>query len=761
MARTISQIFSPPPASRVFAPLLNALDDDSLHVDPAVFMETIGPIFLQHFNATIPRRITKPIGSKHGDAQITYYVLSHGRHRGGPYAYRLISIDTAGKLEIIDTKRLPDESDIFGRQSFRHSGLSRLKAKQTADFKNRRDSLVKYGGAYADMAADLNSYDGLFDAIFDKFRMLDRVFKRVRSSAEWVSDLRFIEDDETSYFKGSNSSRESVVDDMLREAEDLIGTRQEDMPKCDFIKRLLLQCLDDFDAEMGRAAKEILSEIRNGLNREVMDILAVNPSGVTTRNYALLTRSKKPEVPELWRQAARACPIILLLRDRLLRDQNLLEMAQGGFNPDHVVTYYFGVTKPQRIAYYKGLTEETVGLHNAERLRQLAYHLEKLDGIYPDPQCPEDWNNLATLVDAANHIAMIVDRPSERVLRDLINTDERDPAATIYRHFSMKDRGRFASISNLIDWKERIVASVLVPKVMVESRKRELSIPLQHIFYIVAGETTPRRDLNNSLSRPQRRAIMQFREGHSFLGQFFDGVAASTLLDTAHEFATHKLDWDEAVRDRILSNRLFENGIQYPFPSLPEIRQLDDLDTVTPIRGMDELLKECLDLKDFSVMNYGHRVAREAIHFVAVRGPDARTRAIACLEEPKGPFEPWTIRDIVTDPASHRNASARVLVERYITHEDFLKNADVEKLRTARATLRESLVSRVHDRELMGFKVGNISERRGVLEALNPYIKVAGGWSIDRDGCIDAPKLNAMVDALLRGVGPYYPKFAA
>ncbi|NBX65577.1 MAG: hypothetical protein EBQ96_01100 [Proteobacteria bacterium] len=764
MAKNIFDMLAPPPHWRVFEPLLRELGDETWRIDPLGFMEAIGPAFLQHASATMPRRITKPLGGKRSPNQVTHYILSHGRHRGGPYAYRIISIDHAGSIGIADTTRLPDESDIFGRQAGAHSGLSKLKARQASHDKDPRDTLTKFGGAYADMATGLTTYDALFDGIFEKHRLLERVVRRVQSSSTWVSDLSFIEDDDLPLFKGSHSSRNAVVDEMMKAAKDLIGTRFDDMPKRDFIKRKLYECLENFDAEMGRAAHGVVAEIRRQLDREAMEIMAVNPSGVTTRNYGLLTRSRKADIPPLWREAARACPIILLMQDRLLRDQELLQMAEGGFDPDKVVSYYFGATDPQRLEFYKSLTEETVGLHNAERLQYLARHLEKLDGLLPDPKNPKDWDTLATLVDAANHIAMILGRDSDRVLRDLINSDEREPTDTIYRHFSLRDRGgRFSSIMNLGDWRDFIISRVLVPKVLVESQKRNLNIPIRHIFYMVAGDPKMRRDLSDHIRIDQSRAIEGFRKEHSFLAEFFEGMSADRLLDSAHSFGTHKLAWEQQIKDRLLSNRLYESAAEFLFPALPEIRDLDEFDTVTPIRRMDELLKECRDLQDFSLMNLGHLVAKkdEGVHFVTVRGRDKQTRAIACIEEPKGPFDAWKIRDIVTDPAPHRNASARGLVERYISHERFLEHADVEQLSIARTKLQDSLLSRAKDRELMGFKVGDAAERHGVLEAMNPYIKVAGGWRIDPDGCIDAPKLNAMVAALLRQVGPHYPKLAA
>jgi hypothetical protein len=762
MSKAFFDMLAPPPHWRVFEPLLRELGDDTMRIDPAAFMAAIGPVFLQHANATMPRRITKPLGGKRGQHQIAHYILSHGRHQGGPYAYRIISVDSLGNIGVADTTRLPDESDIFGRQVGAQSGINKLKARLTNPDKDPRDTLVKFGGRHTSMASGLNTYDALFDGIFEKHRVLERIMRRVQSYSSWVSDLGFIASDAPNLFHGSPSSREAVVIDMLKAAEEIIGTRYEDMPKRKFIKEKLAACLEGFDRDMGEASADVIEEVRGRLDPEAMELMAVNPSGITTRNYALLTRSKKPEIPQLWRAAVRNCPIILLLRDRRISDQDLLKLAEDGFDPDRLVSYYFDVTDQRRIDFYKSQTEETVGLGNAERLHYLARYLEKLDGLLPDPESPKDWDRLSTLVDAANHIAMILGRDSDRVLRDLINTDERDPDQTIYRHFKLRDRsGRFSSVMNLSDWRDFIISRVLVPKVLVESRKRNLNIPLRHIFYMVAGDPKMRRDLSGHIRAEQSRAIAEFQKGHSFLGEFFEGTSASTLLDSVFAFGTHKLEFEQAIRDRLLSNRLYENAAEHPFPVLPMVHGLDEFDTVTPIRRMDELLKECRDMQDFSLMNLGHLVSKEGLHFVSVRGPDARTRAIACIEEPDGPLGRWKIRDIATDPVPHRNASAKGLVERYIAHEQFLAYADVEQLARARSKLQESLLSRAKDRELMGFKVGDAPERRGVLEAMNPYIKVSGGWRIDADGCIDAPKLNAMVGALLRETGPYYPKLTA
>ncbi|MBU6235495.1 MAG: hypothetical protein KGQ41_06590 [Alphaproteobacteria bacterium] len=758
MSKSAFDSFAPPPAWRVFEPLLRELDDDTLRIDPVTFMAAIMPAFLRHANAMVPRKITKPIGGKRQDTSITHYVFSFGCMRGGPYAYRLISVDTEGRLEMLDATRLPDDSELFGRHANAHTTLSKLNSKRKSGKTDPRDKLETFGGKFADMFTTTSTTDGRFDALFEKHRMLDRLVRHIRSSSEWVSDMRFIVNTEHNRFYGANAGRDAVIAEMLKDAEEVIGTRAEDMPKRAFIKKLLQHCLQDFDEAMAEACKDLLQEIKGRLNGDVIDILSINPSGVTTRNYSLLTRNKKPEASALWRQAARACPIILLMQDRTLSTHELLGMAQGGFNPDRVVTHYFGVTKPERLAFYKSLREANIGTGNAERVKQLGYYLEQLGGLFPDPQTPAEWDKLATLVDAAQGIAPIVGRDTIRVLRDLMNTGDQTPEQTIYRYFTLRDHYRYASISNLFDWKARIVASVLVPKIVVASKKRGINIPLQHIFHMVSADSASRREIAGTLSKPQRRAIERFNEEQSFLGVIFEGVSALRLLETAHEFAVHRHDWDEAVKDRIYSNRLFENGIQYPFPSLPEIHGIDEFDSVVPIRRMDELLKECLDLRDFTIMQSGHRIAKEPIHFVSVRSNDARTCAIACLLEPQGPMGHWTIRDIVSVPQEHRNRAVRDVVERYIRHPDFLKNIDLANLANKRMALRQSLVSRAQDRELMGFKVGNISERRAILEALSPYVRIAGGWKIDGDGCIDAPKINAVTDALLRAVGPVYQR---
>lgn len=756
MAKSVFDQFAPPPHWRVFEPLLRELDDDTMRIDTVAFMEKIGPIFLDHANAMVPRVISKPLGGKRIDASVRHHMICLGRSRGGPYGYRIVSTDSSGKIEILDTARLPDESEIFGRQGQIHGALAKLKQRQTDAAADPRDSYTKHGGEHAAMFTNMTLTDARLDAIFDKHRLADRLYRRVRSAAQWQTDMRFIETPDAEDFAGTEDAREQVAAEMMRAVEKIVGDSYADQPRRAYIKNMLIECLRSFDAAMGRAAADMLQGVRKNLDREVMDILAINPSGTTARNYALLTRGKDPETPRLWRETVRACPVILLMRDRRLSTEELHAMARGGYDPDRAVTHYFGVTNPERIAFYKGLTEESIGLHNAERLRQLGGYLEKLDGALPDPACPEDWDNLATLVDAAHGIAATIDRDPLRVLQDLISHDDRGPEATIYRHFSMREGRHFSSIANLRDWKERLVTSVIAPKIVVESQKRGLRIPLHHIFYMVSGGQMEQREMNASMHKRLRRTVDEFNAEQSFMGVIFEGVAASNLLDTAFEFATNRHSWDEKIKDRVLSNRLFEQGNQYAFPFLPEISGIDEFYHVSPIRTMADLLKECADLQDFSLMYLGHRVAKEPLHFISVRSPGARTCAILCIEEPKGPFEPWTVRDAAVANNERRNRFFEDLATAYMTHDDFLRHATPDRLGHARAKLRETLVSRAMDRELMGFKVGNISERREVLEALKSYVKISGGWSIDADGCISAPKINAVTDALLRAVSPFY-----
>jgi|GEM_PF-4696892 len=719
MATSFLQQFGPPKHWAVFQNVLDVLVDD-LRVDPVLFMERISPAFLRHADATKPFHFRAETRSKHKLNFTDYTVVCKGMGRQGTYEYRVTSIDNNHNLGVLDLRRVMDDQKLIGNKKT---------VKPITSTQDRFQRMLT--------------------------RHLTGLYRRLPDSSSWVSDLWFLEDADASGFQSMDFAREMTVKDMMKSLDGLVGHRFSDVTFRNYLQKLLTDALEKYDASQKPVTKALLRDAATRLDRDAIKLLTANPSSLTASNYRWLTDHENPKALPARRALVAACPILLLVGERTDMPSVSQAVSEDRFNVDQFIARTLHAHTPERLQFYKDMREQEIGLDNARILPRIAHYLAHAPHGVTLPNTPDEWAHIGGLVSTAHGIAPIIQRDSLRVFADLVSTSSYEGEGNVARYFNMQSGGKPQSIADMAALRSRLALSVMAPKIMAEAQKRDLKVPLSDIFYIVAGNEFVKRGAVIGMNKKLVETIDAFNGQRNIMGHFFDGAPVDALLSAAFDFSTHRGSWDEKLREMIITSRLFEHAADYEWPHLPTIEMPENMYTVVPLKNQAELFQECYDTGS-DLWREGRRAVSEGVHFVSIRNNGIKISATAMICEPRDAAGEWTIERVDRAEGDIRNTHYRNVVEEYLMHPDFIRSVHSNKFDSLRVRLRNTLVSRAKDNELMGLRADSPRERAAILNALRPYIKSAENWEIDQNGCFSAPKINAITNTLLTNIAPFY-----
>lgn len=715
MSNPLLKQFALPAHWSVFDSVLAELDDGIPPIDTVAFMERVGPAYLRYADATTAFSFRVTTRRKHSKTHVDHLVLPKGIGRQGTYEYRVASIGPDGSIEINDFRRVMDDRKLIGN-------------KKVPPISGTPD---RFARMFARGTGWLTS--------------------RLRDHTTAIEDMRFLDTTDTSDFVDLTYARARAADEMLDALDDILGQRYADMPLRQYLRGLLVAAMATEDAAKAVAAKHLIHETAARLDADVFGLLRETPSGFTVANYNWLADAEKPAILAARKKLIATCPILLLTEERSEPNP-----ARNAADIDAHIARIFHA--PHNTGFYKGLREKAIGAENARILPRISAYLAEKPDTAPLPKTPADWSHLAGLVSTADGIAPIIQRPPLRVFTDLASIGTYDGQSSLARYFSLRSSGGAPqSIADMAALKARLVASVIVPKIAVEAQKRDLTIPVSNIFYMASGSDFVTR--SNVLSMPRKliETIDGFNASRTIMGHMYDGVPVGDLLDAALSFGTHRGSWDEHLKEKAITNRLFENAAAYSWTALPNVDMPDTSYTVMPIRNQAELLQECYETGS-DMWREGRRAITEGMHFVSIRSHGTKIMGTAMLMEPREPSDDWKIERVDTADNNMRNVYLQSVVDDYLAHPDFINGVSGLKFANTRERLYGQVMARAKDADLMGLKANTARDRAAILQALRPYIKSAEDWQIDINGCYSAPKINAVTDALLREVAPHYAR---
>jgi len=719
MEKTFLQKFGPPKHWAVFQNVLDALHDD-LRSDPVLLMERISPAFLRHADATKPFHFRVEPRGKHKSNFTDYTVVCKGMGRQGTYEYRVISVDKNRNLDVLDLRRVMDDQKLIGKKK---------NVKPITSTQDRFQRMLT--------------------------RHLTGLYRRLPDSSSWVSDLWFLEDADTSGFQSMEFAREVTVKEMMKSLDGVVGDRFSDMKFRAYLQNLLTEALEKYDASQKPVTKQLLRDAASLLDREAIRLLTANPSSLTSSNYHWLTDQTRPKALPARRALVAACPILLLVGERTEMPSVSQAVSEDRFDVDQFIARTLYAHTPERLQFYKNMREHEIGLTNARILPRIAHYLAHAPNDVTLPKTPDEWAHIGGLVSTAHGIAPIIERDSLRVFADLVSTSSYEGEGSVARYFNMQSGGKPQSIADMAALRSRLALSVMAPKIMAEAQKRDLKMPLSDIFYIVAGKEFVKRGTVIGMNKKLVETIDAFNSQRNIMGHFFDGAPVDALLSAAFDFSTHRGSWDEKLREMIITSRLFEHAADYEWPHLPTIEMPESMYTVVPLKNQAELFQECYETGS-DLWREGRRAVSEGVHFISIRNNGIKISATAMICEPRGVSGEWIIERIDRADGDIRNIHYRSVIEEYLMHPDFVRSVHSDKFDSLRARLRNTLISRAKDNELMGLRADSPRERAAVLNALRPYIKSAENWEIDQNGCFSAPKINAITNTLLTNIAPFY-----
>ncbi len=707
----LSALFNTPPDWA--APLLAAIGDGDF-VDPAFVLERIKPFFDEYENLTRPRQFSRTTGKGARPVTSDFYVYCHGfQHRH--FTYRIVRTTSHGHVQAMDVMRWMADAELF-----RPSAVLQYKRKREAlaDLSNRMEASLERG------------FEG--------------IKRTLGQHARWVTDIRFLHTQASNSARGVAASHGAIADQMREAVADIVGDR----PRMgDWLRTQFVEMLDRF-AETRQADNDrIVARARAGLDENVMRIMAPNPSAQTLDNYNWLTRHKSPE----WRQAAAAfCPVVLLThgyQERLSQFEGLRHAPDDG----RIVAEMFGAA-PDRIAFYRGLTEAHVGADNVRDLPALARFAEKTGYARTTAlDTPEAWGALANTIAASRDVSALLERTAEDVFVEysrtpgLIHHDRRQ------RHMQLEDMRIL---------KNRIVTFGLVPRLVVQARLAGFPLPVTHALYIASGTDLIDRSQAFQIPGKARQALDDIRSGGATGGTMINTILRDASLNALHReshgYGTHMGEYDRHLRELIITNRLAEHGADYPWAPLPVVEMTDDGYTVIPLNSQADLFKNALHADN----DYWRR-APEAIvdgtHFVALRRRGGFTDATAVIHEPAEEGGAWEVADITPSATGRRRNALRETVEAYLLTPEFLDTVDLRHIRQTRESLYRTLSSRANGNERIGLSdMRDMEERKMKLRMLAAHWPLAEDFDIDEFGCISTPLIDRLTRDAIGAIAPYY-----
>lgn len=706
--KSLMDQFNQPPEWSVFDRLRDEFDD----IKATRLIERLTSVLEAYRDVTQPYHFQENTGGKNTPRIHDTYVFSTGLRARGSMGHRVVRVKPGQQVEIIDLDRVMDDSEIFKPRAL-HTHSSRL-LKLTRNYRGRLEMTVK--------------------------RRIPALKDSIGNAARWVEDLNFLYMRDATSFCDLTGARLAMTDAMMQAIDDLLPDHNTKIRG--YVRNIVTQCLEKFDRDREGDTIAMLARAANALNPSALEALSRNPSSLSVRHYRWLTKDGNADVLAFRMALARACPIALLI-DKF--EDKFADTERGG-DVDNALQRVFHAT-PERLYFYKTLSEDRVGITMARRLDTAAFFIETGKAAELPLRTPKDWEDLSVLLAASQRLARILDRPHPAIFQSC--TD--DILAGTLRLEEMTSPDFFTNVEML---RNRITTHALAPKIIGQGERMGIRIPVTHALYIASFQDCV-RDAFTVVPAKIRAEVEKQTERVRLVNMVLRGKSVKEILESARFYSTYHDSEDAHWRNMTITNRMDEHAADYPWETVPGLHMEDDSCVIVPLASQADLLKNSRETYD-DLWRRGAEAITRGAHFVALRRNFA-TQATAVLLEPDHVSPHWVVDEVVTAVNGKNRNNYAEIFQAYVEMPEFLDQVDLPRIRAARRAVLQRLQAAAHDGERLGMRdPSDPVERAAKLRLLQSHWPGGEQFEIDAHGYMSHPVVNARVQAMLTRLAPQY-----
>lgn len=597
-----------------------------------------------------------------------------------------------------------------------------------------------------------------------RLRQIIDNFSFDKKGTKRVEDIGFLLDKDIHQYQDLDTLCMAGANAMMGALADVVVGRAPNIKR--YLKNAITRALQEYAQSLEPEHIALVTEFYDQLEPEILSVLDQVPSArkVDTYNWLSDTTLKDPKAIEWRRDLAKACPIMLLWEDEQAR--HVTSSWYKGFpsldkymgqDIDTVIGQFFSTDDAMRISFYKSLREHHVPEEVAYKLPELAKLLEANHPFAPDPQTPDEWRVFMGLARGAGRMAPLLGR--ERTLHKVFYDVARNNfpyygGDVLARHFAQNTRQRLQDVAL---WRMRTVIVPLTLKLISEGHVAGIDIPVREAFYMAAQKDAPYQNNSKIRQRLKVRTIQGVFDGQKLCDVAIDGVDTLKILETSHDFATHRGQIEQDLQNLIISRRVDEHAQAVRFAKLPIIRL--DFHTISPIQDHGQL-NQLSRLARSNIAYEGIDAIMGRAHFVAISNTKGHELAIAKLIEPKSIFEPWQVERVEAIHTQHTNLpDLNMVLDGYFAHEDFAAKVNLANLQAHRTFMYHQLAGQAQDRDMTLADANNFQEKAALLERYRPYILTKEPWEVDDLGCISTPHIDRAVRKMITRIKPFYMQY--